>query len=51
MPGDGRIEWKELLAKIKSAPRLVTMQSEVSMFRNGYSVRRLVETFNKLLAD
>ena len=51
MPGEGRIEWKELIAKIKSAPRLLTMQSEVSMFRHGYSVRRLVETFNKLLAE
>ena len=51
MPGDGRIEWKELIAKIKTAPRLLTMQSEVLMIDNGYSVRRLVDTFNKLLAE
>ena len=50
MPGEGRIEWKPLLDRIRTAPRLVTMQSEVSMYRNHYSVRRLIETFDKLLA-
>ena len=49
MPGDGRINWPELIAKIRTAPRLMTMQSEVSMFVNGYSIGNLVKTFNKIM--
>lgn len=49
MPGDGRINWQELIAKIRTAPRLMTMQSEVSMFVNGYSIGNLVKTFNKIM--
>lgn len=48
MPGEGVIRWDELLEKLCSAPRLLTLQSEVSMFRNGYSIRYLVETFDRL---
>ena len=48
MPGEGIIHWDELLAKLCSAPKLLTLQSEVSMFRNGYSIRYLVETFDRL---
>ena len=50
MPGEGRIDWKTLIAKLRTAPRLKTMQSEVAMGRNNYSIRRLVETFNNILA-
>lgn len=46
MPGTGSINWKELAAKIMSAPRLMSIQSEVNMFRDGNSVKRLVDTFN-----
>ena len=49
MPGDGRINWPELIARLRTAPRLTTMQSEVAVGRNGYSIRRLVETFNGIL--
>lgn len=49
MPGEGRIVWDELLGKLRTAPRLMTMQSEVSMMRYGYSIRRLTECFDRLL--
>ena len=49
MPGDGRINWPELIAKLRTAPRLMTMQTEVSMFVNGYSIGKLVKTFNNIL--
>ena len=49
MPGEGRINWQELMAKLRTAPRLMTMQSEVSMFANGYSIGNLVRTFNKIM--
>ena len=49
MPGDGRINWQELVAKLRTAPRLMTMQSEVAMFTNGYSIGNLVKTFNKIM--
>ena len=49
MPGDGRINWPELIARLRTAPRLMTMQSEVSMFVNGYSIGKLVKTFNNIL--
>lgn len=50
MPFDGIIDWKKLMDKLKTAPRLMTMQSEVSMFRYGYSVKQQVDAFKRVLA-
>lgn len=50
MPFDGTIDWPKMMAKIKTAPRLMTMQSEASMFGYGYSVKQQVDTFKKVLA-
>ena len=49
MPGDGRINWPELIAKLRTAPRLVSMQSEVSVGKYAYSIRRLTETFKEIV--
>lgn len=48
MPGTGTIKWKELAAKILTAPRLMSVQTEVTMFRDGNSVKKLVDTFNSI---
>lgn len=59
MPGDGTLPWAEWLPKLKSAPRMLEFQSEVSMTGGvnwagtspapggGYSIKRLVETFRQ----
>lgn len=60
MPGDGDIDWQELMPKLQNCPRMMEMQTEVSLFisginwagelpapRGGYSVKCLVETFRK----
>lgn len=48
MPFDGIIDWKKLADKLLTAPRLQTIQSEVAMGRFDYSVKKLVDTFNKI---
>ncbi len=52
LPGAGVIDWNVLAAKIKTLPRLISLQSEV---RNGpsasWSIRRLCETFRKLFPE
>ncbi len=49
MPGDGITDWDKVMSKLATAPRLMTMQTEVGMFKYGYSVRQLVETFRKIV--
>ena len=51
LPGRGSVDWKETLTLLKQAPRLKSMQSEVIPLRGGVSVRRLLETWQKLLQD
>ncbi len=60
MPGDGTIDWKSLVPKLRSCPRMLEYQTEVTMFdgtnwagqllapAGGYSIRKLVETFRNL---
>jgi sugar phosphate isomerase/epimerase len=61
MPGDGTIDWKTLLPKLDNCPRMVEMQTEVSLYHyginwagellapmGGYTINRLVKTFRKL---
>ena len=60
MPGDGSVNWPEMVAKLKSCPRLEEIQTEVNYLsginwsgepcapHSGYSIKRLVETFRKL---
>ncbi len=60
MPGDGTIDWQELLPKLRRCPRMLEYQTEVNLIDGknwagispapvgGYSIRRLVDTFRKL---
>ena len=50
LPGTGTIAWKELFERLQQAPRLISMLSEVYMGANGPSIRKVVDTFNKLRA-
>ena len=60
MPGDGDIDWAELVPELNSCPRLLEPQTEVDFHDGtnwagkllappgGYSVKRLVESFRKI---
>ena len=49
LPGDGNIDWEKTMSRLKQAPRLQVIQSEVKFPRDNLSVRRLCETFRQLL--
>ena len=48
MPGRGTIDWQNMVPKLLSAPRLISVQSEVST-AHGYSVREIRESFKAVL--
>ncbi len=61
MPGDGDIDWADLIPKLCACPRMMEMQTEVSLYISGinwagelpappggYSIKCLAETFRKL---
>ena len=49
MPGCGTVNWEELAAKLSAnAPRLLSVQSEVSCVQGGNSIRQLCDTFRKI---
>ena len=61
MPGDGNIDWSVMIPKLKNCPRMLEMQTEVSLYHyginwagellapmGGYTINRLVQTFRKL---
>ena len=60
MPFDGNINWRELMPKLFSCPRMIDFQTEVEFGEGenwagkllsppgGYSIRRLVDTFRIL---
>ena len=51
IPGMGTIDWAPALAKLRIAPRLKNMQSEViPVRRNGIPICKVVESFNRILA-
>lgn len=47
-PGMGRIDWPELIAKLKACPELLSLQTEAHI-PGEYSIRRLVESFRKFI--
>ena len=49
LPGKGTIDWQPLLARLRTAPRLRCMQSEVAS-TCGYPVGLMVNTFRELLS-
>ena len=52
LPGTGTVDWNVMAAKIRTLPRLMSLQSEV---KNGpsasWSIRRLCETFRQIFPD
>ncbi len=49
MPGCGTVNWEDLAAKLLTkAPRLMSVQSEVSCVKYGNSIRQLCDTFRKI---
>ena len=50
IPGMGSIDWAPAMAKLRTAPRLKNMQSEViPVRRNGLPIRAIVESFDRIL--
>ena len=50
IPGMGTIDWAPAMAKLRTAPRLKNMQSEViPVRRNGLPIRAIVESFDRIL--
>ena len=50
IPGMGTIDWAPAMAKLRTAPRLKNMQSEViPVRRNGIPIRKVVESFDRIL--
>ena len=50
LPGTGTVDWDTVLAKLRTAPRLRCLQSEVKPVRNHIPVSRLCAAFARLLA-
>lgn len=48
LPGAGTVNWEKCAALLKQAPRLRSIQSEVSITRSKISVKKLVEKFEEL---
>ncbi|MBR2373431.1 MAG: sugar phosphate isomerase/epimerase [Lentisphaeria bacterium] len=49
LPGRGTIDWADMMPKLLSAPRLVSCQSEVGLFRYDISVKELCSTMTGLV--
>ena len=49
LPGKGSVDWEKTLSLLKQAPRLKSMQSEVIPLLGGVAIRRLIETWQKVL--
>jgi len=49
LPGEGTIDWAELMPKVKSLPRLVSLQTEVQTIPGGITAARLVAVFRNLV--
>ena len=48
LPGTGTVEWKKVFAKLSTAPRLRSIQSEVASAEHAIPIKTLVETFARL---
>ena len=48
LPGRGNADWEYICGKLKEAPRLQVIQSEVNIPKNGVAIRELVETFRRM---
>jgi len=48
LPGDGNVNWNEVIPALKQAPRLQVIQCEVKMAANHYSVKQVCRKFAEL---
>ena len=51
LPGRGNVDWKKLVPKLLSAPRLACVQSEVIPLRSQQPIRPLCEKFAELFGE
>ena len=49
LPGSGTVDWSKVIPELLSCPRLKCIQSEVIPVRTGTPVRKLCDTFFRLL--
>jgi len=48
LPGDGNVNWNEVIPALKKAPRLQVIQCEVKMAAHHYSVKQVCRKFAEL---
>ena len=48
LPGTGTVNWSAVFTKLRTAPRLKSIQSEVASADHFIPIKRLVETFERL---
>ena len=48
LPGTGTVDWENVFPKLRTAPRLKSMQSEVPAAAYALPIKTLVETFERL---
>ena len=48
LPGTGTVDWKTVFSRLRTAPRLKNMQSEVPAAALALPIKTLVETFERL---
>ena len=48
LPGTGTVDWEKVFSKLRTAPRLRSIQSEVAPAEQDIPVKTLVETFERL---
>lgn len=48
LPGTGTVDWETVFSRLRTAPRLKNMQSEVAAAAHAMPVKTLVETFERL---
>lgn len=48
LPGNGNVNWQHTANLLKKAPRLRSIQSEVGTTRHYISIKKLMETFEKI---
>ena len=47
VPGEGNIPWNEVLALLRTAPRLVSLENEANVLCSNWSYRKAAEIFKK----
>ncbi|MBS1369450.1 MAG: sugar phosphate isomerase/epimerase [Lentisphaeria bacterium] len=48
LPGDGTVDWARTVSLLRRSPRLASVQNEMNCIGHGISIRRMVETYERL---